>query len=398
MDNGIDVIVVGAGPYGLSLAAHLLHRGVDTRIFGVPMQTWATAMPARMLLKSDGFASSLSTPQPGWSLGDYCRRRGLPYHDTDVPVPLETFVEYGLDFQRRFVPDLDQHQVSAIKRHGSGFLVQSDDGREWSARHVVVATGITHFAVLPQIFASCPGTHVTHSSAHRSFEEFAGRHVTVVGAGSSAVEVAVALATATAHVRLVARASRVRFGASPAGRPLTRLDRIRRPSSGLGPGWASRLSCDAPDLFRFVPGRYRPDIVKRHLGPLSPSHLREPFERSVEVEIGRTVEHVGIDGEDITLRLRDSLTGESSTFETQHVICATGYRADISRLPFLEPALVREVKTLAKYPVLSHGFQSSVEGLSFVGLAAAASFGPLMRFMFGDEFAARRISARLVKR
>ena len=49
-------------------------------------------------------------------------------------------------------------------------------------------------------------------------------------------------------------------------------------------------------------------------------------------------------------------------------------------------------------PVLGRNFQSSVPGLYFTGLAAAASFGPVMRFVHGADFAARRIAAHIASR
>ncbi len=131
-NGACDVAIVGAGPYGLSIAAHLRARGVDFRVFGTPLSTWRTAMPNRMLLKSDGFASSLSAPAPDSSLADYCRAHDLPYHPTDIPVPIQTFIEYGLDFQRRFVPDVEERVVTSVVRNGR--LLSPDARRRPGAR------------------------------------------------------------------------------------------------------------------------------------------------------------------------------------------------------------------------------------------------------------------------
>src|SRR5580704_12695153 len=94
------VAIIGAGPYGLSIAAHLKACGVDFRIFGSPMHTWTTQMPEGMRLKSEGFASSLYAPDSAFTLRDYCREQCIPYADLGLPVPLETFVAYGLRFQK----------------------------------------------------------------------------------------------------------------------------------------------------------------------------------------------------------------------------------------------------------------------------------------------------------
>ena len=139
--NECDTAVIGAGPYGLSVAAHLHGRRADFRVFGRPLDTWRTAMPRGMYLKSDGFASNLSAPEPGATLADYCLEHDLPYHPTDLPVPLETFVAYGLDFQRRYVPDLEEHNVTSVVRDGRGFRLGLDNGEELRAKQVVVAAG-----------------------------------------------------------------------------------------------------------------------------------------------------------------------------------------------------------------------------------------------------------------
>ena len=386
---------MGAGPYGLSIAAHLRARGLEHRVFGRPMHTWLTAMPEGMLLKSDGFASNLSAPVPGSTLAEFCAERGLPYHPTHLPVPLETFAEYGLEFQRRFVPHLESQEVTAVARGPGGFRVTLADGEELAARHVVVAVGITHFARMPAVFEDLPSSLATHSSEHRELGGFAGQDVTVVGAGASAVELAVGLANAGAKPRMIVRADRVRFASPPPDKPPSFFERLRHPSSGLGPGIRSRLCCDLPDLFRVLPSGFRGDVVRRHLGPASAWHLQSAFESSVEVLSGRRIEAASrLNGH---LRLDLTGGGTRTAIETDHAICATGYRAEVARLTFLDDALRREIRTVNDAPALDTGFESSVRGLSFAGLAGAMTFGPLMRFVYGAEFTAGRIAGRLAK-
>lgn len=397
MNGACDVAIIGAGPYGLSIAAHLRARRTDFRVFGTPLSTWRTAMPKGMLLKSDGFASSLSAPAPHSSLAEYCRDRQLPYHPTNLPVPIETFVDYGLDFQRRFVPDVEDRVVTSVVRNGRLFRLTLDDAEELDARRVVVAAGITHFAVMPDVFVGLPTDRVTHSSAHHDLAVFADEDVTVIGAGSSAVDLAVALTDAGARARLVARASAVRFSSPPPQRPRNLGSRLRTPPSGLGPGWRSRLCCDVPDLFRYVPARWRPEIVRRHLGPSSPWHLKPTVESSVEVMTGLAVRRADTSNGKVRLELAHDQVGPPSTVETDHVICATGYRPEINRLTFLDANLQAGLRTVARAPALSRGFESSVPGMYFAGIAAAVTFGPLMRFMYGGGFAAQRIASCLAR-
>ena len=81
----------------------------------------------------------------------------------------------------------------------------------------------------------------------------------------------------------------------------------------------------------------------------------------------------------------------------EHVIAGTGFKVDVNRIPFLSPDIKREVKTTHGSPVLSWKFESSVSGLYFVGLAAANSFGPVMRFAFGAGFTAERLTKRMTR-
>jgi FAD-dependent urate hydroxylase len=90
-----EAAIIGAGPYGLSIAAHLNSRRIACRILGPAMESWR-GMPRGMLLKSEGSASSLADPQYRYTLERYCAERGLPFRRWGLPVPLDLFVEYGL--------------------------------------------------------------------------------------------------------------------------------------------------------------------------------------------------------------------------------------------------------------------------------------------------------------
>ena len=164
-----------------------------------------------------------------------------------------------------------------------------DDGEELEARRVVLACGITHFAVAPEAFAGFPEELVTHASTHSDFGRFAGQDVTVIGAGASALNTAVALSLAGAQARLVARAPSVHFSSPPDGHPQSLLSRMRNPPSGLGPGWKSRVCCDLPGLFRVMPARFRQVVIRRHLGPSSPWHLKPTTDSAVEVLTGHSI-------------------------------------------------------------------------------------------------------------
>src|SRR5437867_1710154 len=150
MTVATDITIVGAGPFGLSIAAHLGGRGLDFRIIGSPMQSWLTKMPKGMLLKSAGFASSLYDAGRMFTLRQFCEDQGIVYHDLNLPIPLETFSSYGIAFQKRFAPDLEDEKLVALNLCPEGFELRMESGRSFKTRKVVLAVGIDYFRYIPE--------------------------------------------------------------------------------------------------------------------------------------------------------------------------------------------------------------------------------------------------------
>src|ERR1700743_516460 len=123
-----DVAIIGAGPHGLSIAAHLGARGIDYRIFGRPMTTWSEHMPKNMVLKSDGFASNLSAPSRESTLKAWCARNAVPYADQALPVSLETFLAYAAWFQKRYVPDVEEVNVTGLEGPAGSYILTLENG------------------------------------------------------------------------------------------------------------------------------------------------------------------------------------------------------------------------------------------------------------------------------
>jgi thioredoxin reductase len=395
MSQDVDVAIVGAGPYGLSIAAQLAHRGVEHRILGDPMQFWLSRMPKGMLLKSEGFASSLYDAEGRYSYGRFCAEQGLPYADLGLPVPLETFCQYGLVFQRRAVPTLANKSVVGLERSAGGFKLRLDDGEAFTARRVVVAIGVGHFSHLPRELSALPAELASHSSAHHDLTRFKGSDVTVLGGGSSAIDLAALLHEAGAKVRLVARKAQLEIHTKMRlPRPLG--DRLREPLSSIGPSWRSCFFTGAPLGFYHLPAARRLKLVRNHLGPAGGWFMADRFGR-VPLLLGHTLRAAQVAGSQARLQFAAS-HGRKVVLKTDHVIAATGYRPDLGRLDFLAPELRAAVASLERAPVLSTHFQSTVPGLYFVGPITANSFGPVMRFAAGAKFTAGRISRHLAGR
>ncbi|MFE1837200.1 FAD-dependent oxidoreductase [Streptomyces sviceus] len=391
------VAVIGAGPFGLSTAAHLRARGIPVRVFGDPMVSWRDHMPAGMLLKSTPAASSLDAPQRGHTLVDYCDAAGIRRLVTDEDiVPVETFIAYGQWFQQKLVPELEQVRVVSVDRsERGGFQLKLDSGESFTARAVVVATGLSGLSHLPPELSAAapdgpaPTGPVSHSAQHHDLSRYSGKELIVVGAGQSALETAVLAAEAGAQVRVVARGrGSVDFGAPPWKQP--RL----RPESPFGRAWSLWALTYYPHPYRLLPAGARHYLVRRVLGPLGAWWLRDRFEGKVQVtEVDRILKVDTADGRPV-LDVRTH-AGTADRLAADHVIAATGYRVDLAAMDFLGHELRAALAVSRGTPRLGAGHVSSVPGLYFTGLPAAASYGPVMRFVCGTEFASPRLARHL---
>ena len=384
-----DVAIVGAGPYGLAAAAHL--RAADSlRIaaFGDPMSFWSGQMPNGMLLRSPYVACNISDPDARLTLTAYEAALG---ESPVKPVPLDRFIEYGHWFQAAAVPDLVNRRVSSIDRNGSGFNLTFDDGGLVHAERVVVAAGIGGFASYPEVFKELPRSFVSHTSEHRDLSAFAGARVLVIGAGQSALESAALLAEAGAQTEVVARATQVHWLGFRLQHKLGPITRMLYAPPDVGPAGISWLVA-TPNLFRRFPRRLQDPWARRAIRPAGAGWL-VPRVASIRITTGLEAVEATIRDDKVVVRFSDR-----STREADHVLLGTGYRVDVSRYGFLAPKLVEELRLVNGSPVLKRGFESCVPGLHFLGAPAAWSYGPLMRFVAGTDFAGRELTRGVIGR
>lgn len=392
-EGSCQVAIIGAGPYGLSVAAHLHASKIETRIFGEPMEFWNRQMPRGMFLRSAPSASSLEGPGR-LRLEDYRALHHLP--DTK-PVPIDEFVRYGQWFQQQAVPDVDRRRVTHLAPESAGFRIRLGDGAEFRAQRVVVATGIGPFAYRPAQFADLPEGLVSHSLEHSDLSRFARQKVVVVGAGQSALESAAILCDHGAEVEVVARASGLNWLAEvPQRGPFVGAVRgflsavVRPPLDIMGPRFAVWLVA-WPRLFRKSPQAVQDFLTARAVRPAGSSWLK-PRLAHARMTLGCTVSAATPTGSQLHLRLSDG-----SDRRIDHLLLGTGYRVDVSRYAFLAPELRQAVRTENGYPELDVGFESSVPGLHFLGTPAANSFGPVCRFVSGTRYAALAVSRYITR-
>jgi FAD-dependent urate hydroxylase len=378
-----STVVIGAGPYGLTVAAHLRHRGIPTMVLGPPMSFWQ-GMPSGMFLKSSWSASSLSDPARVFSLDHYVAETGIRAPE---PIPLALFTDYCAWFRRNAVGPVDPACVSSLRRTESGFQVAFTDSRVVDAERVVVATGIGRFAHMPAFADGLPPQRATHTLALDDPARFRGATVAVVGAGQSALESAALLHEAGASVELIARGPILWVN-----RRLYRVHPLVRhlfyAPSDVGPAGVSRV-VDRQLLLRRLPTGTRRSLTRRSVRPAGATWLKPRVEGVVRLTPHTAVLEATDSGRGVHLGLDDG-----STREVDHLVLGTGYRPGLDRLEFLSPELRHSLEAVNGLPVLNRWFESSVPGLHFVGGLAEHNFGALCRFVAGAGVPGRQIAAR----
>jgi thioredoxin reductase len=386
-----DVAIIGAGPYGLSAGAHLKAKGLAVRVFGEPMEFWAEKMPAGMLLRSPREASNLSDPTKAFTLEAYEKAFDK---EPAAPLPLETFVEYGRWFRHQLESDLDPRPVLRVDRNedNNGFQLTLGTGESVRAGKVVVAAGIGPFRRIPAPFLNLAEGQASHCYEGRKFQDFSGKKVVVVGAGQSALESAALLHENGAEVEVIAQIGELRWiGMHAWLHNMGPISSMLYSKHDIGPAGISRLVA-APKLVHYVPLSLRDKIRKRAVRAAGsrwlPARLSE-----VKVSTSRSVMTASSVGDEVALTLNDG-----SVRRVHHVLLGTGYDVDIAKYDFLPAELAQSVRQFDGYPVLTGGFRSSVPGLHFIGATAARSFGPLLYFVAGTEFAARELAKHISRK
>lgn len=380
-----DLLVVGAGPYGLSIAAHAAAAGLSLRVVGRPMASWRDHMPRGMFLKSEPWASNLSDPDGKWSLDAYCAELGMTARHGE-PIPVETFASYGLWFAQHAVPPVDERMVKGLQFCPGGFEAVLEDGETLRAKTVALAVGVMPFIEVPSALRSLGPQYVTHSSDHSDLDRFRGRDVTVVGGGQAALETAALLAEQGTRARVLVRAPRLYWNGLPTPLERSPWQSFRSPQSGLGIGWRNWFYSERPAWFHRLPEAKRTHIAATALGPAGAWWVRDRVEPVVEVGLGRRVTSAHESGGRVRLETVGR-GGEPGTVETDHVIAATGFKATCDRLSLLAEDVRGGLAAVSDgSPAVGRDFESSVPGLFFAGLTTASGFGPAMRFVLGAGF------------
>jgi FAD-dependent urate hydroxylase len=363
--------VVGAGPYGVAVAAHARERGIDTTVLGHPMEFWTRHMPEGMFLRS-GLDWHLDAAGEH-TFKAFAEERGIAARDID-PVPIAVFLDYASWFQARKRVDVVEKLVTSITREDGRFVLTLDDGTVRTADRVVVTPGARYFRRLPDWASDLP-RRGAHTVDFVRFNRVAGAHVLVVGGRQSAYEWAALLGEHGARrVDIVHRHAEPRF------------DRVSWAFTDgyveqtlATPGWWRRLR---PDERQAIERRFW-EVGRLTLEWwLVPRLAGDRFHRWPETHVTQAEEHPG-GTVDVTLSNGEQL-------RVDQVLFATGYQPDLSKVTFLQ-GLLPDIEVADGYPVLDEWFQTSLPGLYVTGFAATRDFGPFFGFTKGCPAAARLV-------
>jgi thioredoxin reductase len=389
-----DVLVIGAGPFGLSISAHLRSRGVEHTIVGRPMNTWRNHMPLGLFLKSEPYGSVISAPRRGYDVATYSRLHGFDdYVDRVGPLSLDRFLGYADWFTNQLVPDIRDVTVTNVVPSGDGFKVEFVDEVPAFVRQVIIATGVLPYAHIPSELSGLPADLMTHSSVHDRLDQFRGKRVAVIGAGQSALQTAALLHESGAEVQVIARRQQIVWEerVSP---EIGLLDYIMRPPTKLCEGWGC-VYYDSPEAFRLLPESFRVKKALSALGPKGAWWLRDRVEGVLEVLTGHQLRSAEPHESGVLLHLDGP---KRSSVAADHVIAGTGFRIDMSRLQFLSEEIRAGLVTRANCPVVNRAGESTIPGLYFAGAPTMASLGPGMRFISGTHQVAAHLARSVARR
>jgi len=358
-----EVLVVGAGPYGIGVAQELWSRGCESLVVGDPFATWREHTPDAMLLRSDPKASGIYAPDQRYDFPGYLRRGGPPPRG---PIPVTRFREY-LEWVVEEAPfALQRDLVVRLARTERGFAADLAAGGRLEARKVVLATGLGGHTFRPAALAALPPERVLHSWQVPEVQALAGERVLVVGGGQSAAEA---------------------------------VDDLRHRNRE---SWLLRR----PPFFFREPLRVPSPLFKTFLAAYGALYLLPPavlrrlsaaiFRTTISPYLARAwndpaVERLEADVEALGLGFAGGEIQSAAGGRWDRVVAATGYRTRVDGLPYLSEELAAELGGPEAVPAPDARFESAVPGLFLVGCLAEKTWGPAMRFILGSRQAARAI-------
>ena len=374
-----NLLIIGAGPFGLSLAAYAKQSGMDFLVVGKPMEFWKKNMPEGMFLRS---ASDWSLdPTDRFSIMNYLGSLGKTPKDVE-PLSLEFYLGYAQWFQEGIGIQTIPHYVSRLDQTKKGFLATLENGNTIEAKNVAVAIGMGYFKNCPSALTDLlPAGRYEHTCDAVKLSEYKGKRVLILGGRQSAFEWTALLNDGgAAEVHVVHRHESPKFTESDWSWVHPLVDGMVN-----DPAWFRKLpqeEKDAVSKHLWSEGRLKvePWLEKRVMKPNTSIHQKASLVSCVERSDG--VLDVKLDNGD--------------AFVVDDVILATGYKVELERLPFLKNGnLFDKIEVKNGFPVLDPQFQTTAKGLYFTSMPAGQDFGPFFGFTVSVRTSAKIIGNAL---
>ncbi len=375
----VHTLIIGAGPFGLTLSAHLKKQGVSHVVVGKPMEFWEKNMPEGMFLRS---SCDWHLDVAGeHTMEAFIQERGLTVAEVE-PIALDFYLTYVRWFMEQTALPIHQAYVTNLQQKGGHFLAKLDDESLLEAQHVVVAVGFYYFSFTPtEVAQLLPQGYFSHTCHAVDLPSFSGKRVLIIGGRQSAFEWTALLREKGAReVHVSYRHDTPKFAEAHWGWVMDVVNTI-----GAHPRWFRELSPEGKEEYRYrlwaegrlklepwLNARVHHDNVTLH-----------PHTQLVSTEV--TPQH--------SLKIQLS-SGEQ--IEVDHVITATGYKVETSQLPFLHPDLLASLQCNNGFPCLDAHFQSNIPGLYFTSFMAGQDFGPFFGFTIAVRTSAKLISQSLL--
>jgi len=372
-----ELLVIGAGPFGLAVAAHAKASGIGVRVVGEPMAFWRHSMPRGMLLRS-GLDWHLDAANIH-TLKNFIEEKRISKADVQ-PIPVEIFREYAEWFRESKKIVVQPLRVTRLRKADHHFEAECEGGETIRASRVVATPGLAPFVNVPaEISESLPADRIAHTATLVDFHALAGKRCLIVGGRQSAFEWAALIAEAGAEsVDLVFRHDIPQFVTSDWSFTDAMIESTLRV-----PGWFRRLDTTE-----------REEVQKRFWGAgrlqLEPWLWPRVNKKNVRLWPNATVANWrAAAGGSVEARLNQ---GELLTVDK--VILATGYRVDLSNVPYLADEVASgRLNVDSGFPVLDDNVQTTLPGLYVTGQAATRDFGPFFGFVRGCIASAKIIVA-----
>ena len=377
--NQVQLLVIGAGPYALSIAALARERGIGSVVLGRPMGFWRENMPEGMFLRSG----------PDWHLDGaavhtleaYLEEQGIRPGEVD-PIPVGVFLDYADWFKRAKGIEVREEFVDTLVKADGRFEATLRSGERIRADAVVAAPGIRHYASVPGWASSLPPGLAAHTCDLVRFDDMAGARVLIIGGRQSAYEwAALSREHGAARIDIVHRHD---------------IPRFERVSWKFVDAHVEQTLA-VRGYWRNLPKSGQDAVARRfwEVGRLTLEYWLTPrlawdgIHRWPGTEV---VEVTPVGDDELRVLLSDG-TG----LVVDRVVFGSGYRADLTKVPYLAGVL-KHVKVSNGFPVLDEAFQTSLDGLYVTGFSATQDFGPFFGFVKGSPAAATLIVRDLLSR